>query len=137
MGLSGSFDFSLSAGWASASIRDAHMDLDGFPVDLQETTMRATLKGERLDPFFVEVHRGRYQVSASGSIRELFTRPDLDAAFDASGEVADLASLFGLKEGIPGTPPPWCGSGGKSWTPRSRAEPHMPVERSRASRSRA
>jgi translocation and assembly module TamB len=102
VGLMGALDFPGSAGWASASVKHASMDLDGFPVDIQETTMRARLSGELLDPVFIEVHRGRYHVAASGFIRELFTRPDFDIVFDNEGEIADLVSLFGLQKAFSG-----------------------------------
>lgn len=95
VGLAGAFDFPASAGWASASVRNARADLDGFALDLKDSTLRARLAGEVLSPLFVDVNRGRFRVSASGSIRELFTRPDFDVVLDASGELADFFSLFG------------------------------------------
>ena len=102
VGLAGAFDFPASAGWASASVGNARADIDGFALDLKDSTLRARLAGQVLSPLFVAVNRGRYRVCASGSIRELFTRPDFDVVFEAGGELADLFSLFGPGQGFAG-----------------------------------
>lgn len=99
----GSLDLSEVSAKLKAAIAGARITMSGSPVDLQNTSIEASLKNDTLDTFFLETNSGSLRAVLKGSVQDLFDKPVVDITLDSDGEISDLASIFQADDDFTGT----------------------------------